>query len=135
MPRKQSKAVPKGNGLILHHDEIGSGKPTMADLYQMLEERFDRMDKNIDRTDEQLDELIGRTRETSQRLIDVQHQAQQRHLATEADVEPDTKTRKRTEDAAADRAKHGDNSSFDRVDDGQTCLASFGRTTEPLFAP
>ena len=56
----------------------------------------------------------------------MQHQAQQSRLATEADVEPDTKTRKRTENAAENRAKHGDNRSSARVDHDPMRLTSFG---------
>ena len=43
MSRKQSKTVPEGNGPVPHHDEFGSDKLTMADLYQMLEKNFDRI--------------------------------------------------------------------------------------------
>ena len=50
----------------------------------------------------------------------------------EADIKSDMKTRKRMEDIAADRAKHGDSSSA-RVDDRPTCLTSFGMIAEPLF--
>ena len=71
-------------------------------------------------------------RKTKQRLADLQHEAQQLRFATEADVEPNTKTRKRTESAAAaDRTKHGDSSSA-WVDDGLTSLTSFGMITEPF---
>ena len=51
----------------------------------------------------------------NQRLAGLQHQAQQPHLATEADVKTDTKTRERTEGAVEDRVKHEDTSSA-RVD-------------------
>ena len=68
----------------------------------------------------------------NQRLVDLQYQAQQRCLAMEADVEPYTKTRKRTEGAAEDRAKHGDGTSA-RVDDGSTSLTSFGMVAEPVW--
>ena len=53
----------------------------------------------------------------------------------ETDVKPDTKTRKRTEDAAAEQAKHGDNSSSARVDAGPTCSTSFGMKAEPPALP
>ena len=54
----------------------------------------------------------------------------------EADVKSDTKTHKRTEDAAADRAKHGDKSSSARVDPDPMCLTSFGDdSTEPPALP
>ena len=65
-------------------------------------------------------------RATSQCLAELQHGAQQPRLTTEADVEPDTKTRKRTENAAADQAKN----SSARVDDGPTSLTSFGMIAE-----
>ena len=54
-----------------------------------------------------------------------------RYVATEEDVEPDTKTRKRAEQAAADRVLNGDSSSA-RVDDGLTRLTSFDMIAEPL---
>ena len=50
--------------------------------------------------------------------------------ATEADVEQDTKTRKRTKEVAADRVIDGD-SFFPRVNDGSTSLAGFGMIVEP----
>ena len=78
MPRNRSKAVPEGKSPFPHHDEFGSGEPTMTELYRMLEERFDRSDK-------QLHELIGKMRATNPRLADLQHHAQQPRLATEAD--------------------------------------------------
>ena len=54
----------------------------------------------------------------------------------EADVKSDTKTRKRTEDAAADRAKHGNKSSSAQVDPDPMCLTSFGDdSTEPPALP
>ena len=64
-------------------------------------------------------------RATNQRLADLEHEARQPRLAMEANVKPDTKTRKRTKDAAADRAKHGDKSSSAQVDQDPMCLTSF----------
>ena len=64
----------------------------------MIKERFDI-------SDSQFDDL---TEKTSQRLAGLGHEARQPRLATEPDVEPDTKTRKRTEGtSAADRVKSG----------------------------
>ena len=131
MPRKQGKAVPEGNGPVLRHDELGSLKPTMADLCQLFEERFNTMDKNLDR----LSELAGMVRATKKRLVGLEHEARQSRLATEADVESDTKTCKRTEDVEADRAKHGDKSSFARVDHDPMRLTSFGDDSTELPAP
>ena len=81
-------------------------------------------------------ELTGRMRATNQRLADLQHEAQQPRLATEADVEPETKNLKRTEDAAADRVKPEDNSFYARVDYDPMHLTSFGDdSTEPPALP
>ena len=55
-------------------------------------------------------------RVTSQRLAGLEREARQLRLATEADVNPDTKTGKRTEDtSAADRMKNRE-SSFAKFD-------------------
>ena len=67
----------------------------MADLYQVITERFDRSDKEFDG-------LTEKMRDKNQRFAGLQYEARQTRLATEADVEPDIKTRKRTEDDAAD---------------------------------
>ena len=53
----------------------------------------------------------------------------------EADVTADTKARKRTEDAAADRAKYGDSYYAKRVDAGPTSSTSFGMQAEPPALP
>ena len=45
----------------------------------MLEEQFDRSDK-------QLDELTGKMRKTNQRLADLQHEARQLHLTTKNSI-------------------------------------------------
>ena len=121
MPRNRSKAVPEGSGPVPHHDEYGSDHSTMADLYRMVKERFDRSYK-------QFDDLTEKMRVTNQRLAGLEHEARQPRLATKADVEPDTKTCKRTEDAsAAERVKN----SSARVDDGATSLTIFGMIAEP----
>ena len=105
MPWKQGKAIPKGDGPIPHQHEFESRKPTMmADFFRMFEERFDRMNKNLDKT---FDGLMEKTRDRKQRLAGLEHEARQPRLAMGADIETDKKTRKRTEDAAADRTKHG----------------------------
>ena len=88
MVRNRSKVVPVGNGPIIHHDKFVSDQPTMADLYQMIIERFDEPYK-------QFDKLTENMRVTNQRFASLEHKARQQRLATETDVEPDTKTRKR----------------------------------------
>ena len=40
MPR--SKAAPEGNGPVHQQEEFGPDQPTLADVYRLLEERFDR---------------------------------------------------------------------------------------------
>ena len=78
-----------------------------------------------------MSELTGMLRTTNKRLAGLEHEARQPRLATEADVEADKKTRKRTKDAsAADREKNGDNSFARRVDDGPMSLTSFGMIAE-----
>ena len=128
IPRKWSKAVPEGNGLVPQQDEFGLEQPTLAEFYRMIEEGFDRSDRK-------LDELIEKTREGNRRLAGLLHGSQQPRLAKEADVKSDTKTHKRTEDVAADRVTSGDSSSA-QVDPVPMCLASFGDdSTEPLAFP
>ena len=141
MPRKKSKAVPEGNGPVPQHDEIGCGEPTMAGLYRMIQNNLDRMDKNFDRMSSYLDrqhkQLVKLTEKlgaTNQHLAGLQHKARQPRVATEADVKPDTKTRKRTENPAVDRVLNRDNSSA-RVNDGPTSLTRFGMIAEPLALP
>ena len=43
MPRNRSKVVPESNDAVPQHDKFGSGEPTMAELYLMLGQNFDRM--------------------------------------------------------------------------------------------
>ena len=44
MPRMKRKAVSEGNAPD-PHDESGSGIPTMAGIYRIFKEGFDKMDK------------------------------------------------------------------------------------------
>ena len=78
---------------------------------ETLDRSFDKLDKQLDRMSELTDMLL---KATDQSLAGLKHEARQPRVIMEADVKPDTKTRKRTEDAAADRAKHGDKSSSAR---------------------
>ena len=75
MPREHSKAVPDGDGPVPHHDEFGGGEPTMADLYRMLEESFDKkvdkMRSHFDQQDKKLNELTEMMRATNARLADL----------------------------------------------------------------
>ena len=65
----------------------------------------------------------------------MEYEARQPRLATEEDVEPNKKTRMRTESAfTADRAMNGDSSST-RVDGGPTSLISCDMIAEPPTLP
>ena len=44
MLRKESEAVPESNDPVPQEQELGSGEPTLADIYRMFKERFDRWD-------------------------------------------------------------------------------------------
>ena len=57
MPRKGCEAVSEGNCPIPQQEEFGSGEPTLADIYRLYEERFDRMDSFFDRWDKKLDDI------------------------------------------------------------------------------
>ena len=100
----------------------------MADIQRRIENIFE-IQLNLMKS--YFDELTE-MKETRQRLAGLEHEARQPRLAMEADVIPDTKTRKRTEDAAADQAKHGDKSSSAQVDHDSMCPTSFGdESTKP----
>ena len=49
MPRKESEAVPKGNGLAPQQHKFDSGQPTLADVYRMIEELFDKSNKRLEK--------------------------------------------------------------------------------------
>ena len=131
IPRKQSKPVPEGNCPVSQYDEFGPDQPTLADMYLLFKERLARQ---LSRMKSHLDDLVKKVRETRQRLAGLEYGARKSRLTMEADVTPDTKTRKRTEDAAANRAKHGDKSSSAQVDPDPTYLASFGDDSTELPA-
>ena len=46
MPRKESEAVPEGNGSV-PQQEFGSGETTLTDVYRLLEERFDKQQERM----------------------------------------------------------------------------------------
>ena len=106
----------------------------MADIYRLFEGRYDRqlnrMKSHFDQQDKKLDELIEKTREINQRFAGLEHGARQPCLAMEADVTPETKTRKRTGDAAIDQVMNEDSSSARKVDIGPTSSTSFGMIIE-----
>ena len=124
MRRKESKAVPEGNGPVPQHEKFGSSQPTLVDVYQNIEEVWDRKMYEITR----LLELY---------LIRLGYDALQPLLAMEADGPANTNTRERTEGAAiAVQAMHGDSCSADRIDPDPICSTSFGDDcTGPIRHP
>ena len=42
MLRKESEAVPEGNGPVLQQEEFESCESTLADVYRMFKEQLDR---------------------------------------------------------------------------------------------
>ena len=120
MPRKESKAIPEDNDPVSQQEEFGSDQPTMADVYRMIEELFDKLDRK-------LYELTENLRATDQRVASLEQDARQPRLAMEADLPADTKTRERTEGAAiAVQAMHGDSFSANLVDPNPKSSTSFG---------
>ena len=130
MPQMKSKDVFEGKGPV-PQDLSGLDELTIEEVCRTFSEE---LDKFFDRgTSHFAHERFENTKEknTNQRLARLEHEARQSHLATEANVEPDTKTRKHTEGAsAADRVKNGESSSA-RLDDGLTTLTNFGMIAKP----
>ena len=101
-------------------------------MSEAIDKSFDELGKNLEKMSELTDKLL---RATDRRLASLEHDARQPHLATEADVKPNTTTRKRTEDATANQAKHGDSCSAKKVEAGPTTSTSFGVTAKPPAFP
>ena len=120
MPRKKSKGVPEGSGPV-PQDTSGLGGITMVEARRIFSEVLNK----------HLPEITDILRAENQRSADLEYDARQPRLTTEADVESDTKTRKGTEDAAADRVMNENSSSARRVHTyGQTSSTSLGMTAE-----
>ena len=117
--------------MALSPSKIGSGEPTLADVYRLFEETFDRQQRIIescfDRGDRKLDKMTEGWRNMDQRLTRLEPDARQPRLAMVADGQANTKTRERTEGAAtAVQAIHGNSCSTDRVDPDPMCSTSYG---------
>ena len=96
-------------------------------MYILFEERIERQLEEVKSHLDKMDELADKMRATKQRFAGLEQDARHPRLATEADVLSDTKTRDRTEDAAAaTQAKHGNCCSANQVDPDPMCLTSFG---------
>ena len=57
MPRMEYKTVLEGNGPVPQQEEFGFDEPTLADMYRLFEERFDRQLKIISNCFEKMDEI------------------------------------------------------------------------------
>ena len=67
------EAVPEGNCPIPQQEEFGSGEPTLADIYRLCEEKFDRIDSYSDRWNRKLDEISGETRVMGEHVTSLEH--------------------------------------------------------------
>ena len=134
MPRNWSEAVPESNGPIPQQEEFESGQPTLADVYRIFAERFERQRKGnksfldeMDMLSRKMDKLLEEMEMTDQRLVSLEQDAWQPRLAIEADGPADEKTRERTEGAAkAVQAMYGNSCSANRVDSDPMCSTSLG---------
>ena len=141
MPRKESEAVSEGNNPVPQQEEFGSGEPTLAGLYRLFEEGFDRqlkmMESCFDRWDRKLDKMAEDWRSIGQHVASLEPDARQPRRAMMANEPANTKTHERTEGAAtAVQAVHGDSCSATRVEPGpKTNSTSFGMKAEPPDLP
>ena len=109
MPRKESEAVPEGNG------------PTHQEAY---EEGLRRVMSEMGQVSK---EIIEDLRGVNQRVARLEQDARQPRLAMEADGSADTKTRELTEGAAtAVQAMHGDSFTANRIGPDPMCSTSLG---------
>ena len=90
MLRKAREAVPEGNDPVPQKEELGSGQPTMEDVYRRLKLMMSHFEKQMDGISDVMDQPLTR----------LEHGARQPRLAMEADGQASTKTRERTEGAA-----------------------------------
>ena len=148
MLRKESEVVPEGNCPVPQQEEFGSGEPTLADVYRLFEETFDRqqkrldsffdgMDSCFDRWKKNLDEISDEMGKMDDHVTRLEHGARQPRLAMEADGQANTKTRERTEGAATVvQVMRGDGFSASRVEPGpNTNSTSFGVKAVPPALP
>ena len=123
MPRKESEAVPEGNGPI--PQDVGK-MVTWEELRRVVKKTWG----------EALKEIKEGSRSMNERVARLEQDARQPHLAMEADGPTDTKTREHTEGAAkAVQAKHRDSCTAQRVQDGPKISTCFGVMAEPPALP
>ena len=131
MPRKESMAVPEGNGPIPQYTCVMLNGIKLEDFRRIMSEVWDKVreENGPKKPVKPKDEMRG----TSQRLASPEQDARQPRLAMEADVPADEKTRDRTEGAAkAVQAMHEDSFSAKRTQDGPKSSATFGEKVQPL---
>ena len=75
MLRKAIKAVPEGNDPIPPKEELGSGQPTMEDVYRRMKLMMSHFKENMDVLSDVMDQHLTR----------LEHGARQPRLAMEAD--------------------------------------------------
>ena len=85
MPRKESGAVPEGNGPIPQQEEFGSGQPTLEGVYRLFEEGFKTMGRYIDQLKRKLDNTSDEEKSMEQHVTSLEQDARQPRLALEAD--------------------------------------------------
>ena len=127
MLRKATKAVPEGNDPVPQKEELGSGQPTMEDVYRRMKLMMSHFEENMDELSDVMNQHVTR----------LEHETRKPRLAMEADGQASTKTRQRTEGAAiAVQVMRGDCFSARRVEPGPTTNStSFGMKAEPLALP
>ena len=128
MLRKESEAVPEGNGPI--PQQVGSSQSTLEDAY------WRKIEELLKILGEASTEIKEDLRSMDQCVARLEHDARQPRLAMVADGQANTKTRERTEGAAkAVQAKHGDSCTAQRVQDGPKTSTCFGVVVEPSDLP
>ena len=127
MLRKVTKAVPEGNDPVPQKEELGSGQPTLEDVYRRMKLMMSHFEEKMDELSDVMNQHVAR----------LEHVARQPRLAIEADGKASAKTRERTEGAAtAVEAMRGDCFSARRVEPGPTTNStSFGVNAEPPALP
>ena len=90
MLRKANEAVPGGDDPVPQKEELGSGQPTMEDVYRRIKLMMSHFEEQMD----DISDVIY------QHLTRLEHGARQPRLAMEADGQASTKARERTEVAA-----------------------------------
>ena len=132
MPRKESVAVPEGNGPIPQNPNVLPGI-TLKNFRRVWKKVWNEVcEENRLKMSEKPMEM----RATDQRVASLKHDAGQSRLAMVADEQVDTKTCERTDGAAkVVQAKHGDSCTAQKVQDGRKISTCFGVMAKPPALP